>query len=83
MSLQKTKYWFSKKATEELNIKNQRFYFIGDTESDYLLAKKFKSKIFIVKSKNTEKSLLNNQEIKIYNNLNEIVNEFKKNFYNF
>jgi mannose-1-phosphate guanylyltransferase/phosphomannomutase len=72
-----------KKATEELNIKNQRFYFIGDTESDYLLAKKFKSKIFIVKSKNTEKSLLNNQEIKIYNNLNEIVNEFKKNFYNF
>ncbi len=63
-------------AIKELNIKNKNFYFVGDTLSDYLLAKKFGSKCLLVKSRLTEVEKLSKLNVKVYENLKLIEKEF-------
>ena len=59
----------------EFNIsqKSDKFIFIGDTESDYLLSKKFNADFYLIKSKFTNLSSPLLRELKVFTKIEDLV----------
>ena len=77
----KPKKGLVEEAINDLNLKNKKLFFIGDTSRDYKLANKYKSKSYIVESKFSEKEYFKKEGIALYKNLNQIIKDLNDNIF--
>ena len=77
----KPKKGLVEEAINDLNLKNKKLFFIGDTSRDYKLANKYKSKSYIVESKFSEKEYFKKEGIALYKNLNQVIKDLNDNIF--
>tara|TARA_E500000331_G_scaffold342809_1_gene376875 strand:+ start:4746 stop:6020 length:1275 start_codon:yes stop_codon:yes gene_type:complete len=77
----KPKKGLVEEAIKDLNLKNKKLFFIGDTSRDYKLANKYKSKSYIVESKFSEKEYFKKEGIALYKNLNQVIKDLNDNIF--
>ena len=66
-------------AISKHNLDKKKFIFIGDTERDYILSKKFNSPFYLIKSIHTNEEYFEKLNIYPLRNIDDFKNQFEKN----